>query len=346
MPFDFILFDLINGAAGRWAWLDNTGRGLAVYGLLAVFVAALWPLFAPGRDRATRLIYLRALLLTLLACAILAALETLATRFVLHREVRSRPMNARWVTLLITPETGMAFPAWPVVLSFALAVPMQRVWRPLGIVLYILAGLLAVSLVFVGVNFPFDVISGALLGLAIGATAAAGLLPTRRPFGIIHAVTLLWFLFMAFAVKPASAADIANVPAGTGALHVRVPAAARFLADHDTPQSARDITVEAASNGHLTVAVARVTVTDAESLTLPQVVAITRATANHLFLSWSRLDLLTITVAGRFRRGSGEKVGTLYTATLARQQMPPGGFPAGRPLPGNKFVHPLLLSHR
>lgn len=69
-------------------------------------------------------------------------------------------------TLVDLPAT-YSFPSGHATVSFACATVLALAVPRLSIPLYTLAALIAFSRVYVGVHYPFDVLAGALLGVAI-----------------------------------------------------------------------------------------------------------------------------------------------------------------------------------
>lgn len=341
MPFDFAIFDMINGLAGRFAPLDLLGRLLAVYGLLAALMLAAAPAWLLP-EPATRRQYLRALLMTLLLCALLAAFQHLVTEHVLHHEIRSRPANARWTTLLISPTTAFSFPAWPALLAFALAVPTYRVWRGMGRMMLALGTGIAIALVFVGANYPLDALTGAFVGLVAGHVAWLRSLPpaqrSLRHLAPVSGALAVWLGVLAFTLQPANLADIAIVPTRQFTTHLPLhdPATLHALAEIAPADRVEgDI---AAMRQHAQAGWLRVTL--AAPRTYGEVEQLTRRLANATFSHLPTLDILTISIYARFQRDGGEKVGTVFTVTLARASWPRGGYPPAQPLPGYKYVHP------
>lgn len=339
MQLDFQLFDLINGLAGRWAALDALGRVLGIYGLLGVLLVVLALLWWPHWDSVTRRRYLLALLASIALCAVLAGLEAFVSQ---HHNIRARPANARWATILISAGSELSFPAWSVVLAFALQVPSFRLARRVGLVLAALGTLLALALVYCGVNYPLDVLTGVLLGLAIGFTATllTGLHRPARPWprlAVVWGALAVWAVLLFITIKPASTLDDAHV--ATGALSVTVTPPTRVLTAISAAVRQSQVEMTAATNGHLLVAA--VTVREpSPDVPLTRVTNDARHVVNAAFTSWPQLDFVTISVLAGFPRETGVKVGTLYTATLARQGWPAGGYTATQALPGKKFFHP------
>jgi membrane-associated phospholipid phosphatase len=83
---------------------------------------------------------------------------------------RPRPQLRDLPPLISTP-TELSFPSAHATSSFAGALAFTRMGLPAG-PLYLLAGALAVSRLYLGVHYPSDVIAGAALGTAIAAVAA------------------------------------------------------------------------------------------------------------------------------------------------------------------------------
>lgn len=80
---------------------------------------------------------------------------------------------------LMEVPTTSSFPSGHAATSFACALILARAAPRLTIPLFVLAALIAFSRVYVGVHYPFDVMAGALLGLAV-ATALPRLLAALR----------------------------------------------------------------------------------------------------------------------------------------------------------------------
>ena len=282
--------------------------------------------------------YAGALLLAGALCLVVMGVE-----FLLFRNLRGRPAVGRWTTLLVTPDGVLSFPAWPVVFVAALAVVTWARARAWGGVVWGLTVLIAVAHVFTGMNFPFDVLTGALLGAALGVTALLfldGARPRMSLF-VLWGLLLLWGGTMALIVHPASSgADEGGGPAAVTSDVTLEPPAALLTALHAAVAPAQ-VQVLAAHNARLT-AVSAVVVTPNAALSLPAVTALARATVSTIFTRWPRAGYVTVTVQAVF---PGHKTGTLYTASVARDAMPAGGFPPGTPLPGPKFYHAQYLGH-
>jgi undecaprenyl-diphosphatase len=69
-----------------------------------------------------------------------------------------------WVNVLVNCGSGKSFPSSHAVNSFAQAVLWSRRHPKIGWLAYPLASVIAVSRIFVGVHYPFDVAAGSIIG--------------------------------------------------------------------------------------------------------------------------------------------------------------------------------------
>ena len=98
---------------------------------------------------------------------------------------RDRPplANSEPATLVDLPST-YSFPSGHATVAFACATVLALAVPRLAVPLYALAGLVALSRVYVGVHYPFDVLAGAVLGIVLAlALGRAGRILRRVAVG-------------------------------------------------------------------------------------------------------------------------------------------------------------------
>jgi undecaprenyl-diphosphatase len=156
--------------AHREGWLDPIFVGLSIVGSGALVWLAI----------GVALTVFRRSLAPFLLVAATALLTNLVVSGLKHAVGRDRPpaviLDPR--PLMEVPTTS-SFPSGHAATSFACALVLSRFAPRLTVPLFILAALIAFSRVYVGVHYPFDVLAGTVLGLAL-ATALPRLLEALR----------------------------------------------------------------------------------------------------------------------------------------------------------------------
>jgi undecaprenyl-diphosphatase len=156
---DYAVFRAINGLAGKSRALDVAMIASAKY-LPAVFAIALvllWISWKPLNQRAAFLAGVSAMIALGLGQIIGKLLP------------RPRPYVNHSIQQLIPRSLDTSFPSDHAILGFAVAVVIVRHNKRAGMVLLLLAAIMAVSRVFVGAHYPGDVFGGAVLGSMTGA---------------------------------------------------------------------------------------------------------------------------------------------------------------------------------
>lgn len=166
------LFLAINDFARRTPWLhgampDDAKYGVVLFGLLLVFALV-----------ATRHAESRRLAASGWAC--LAPLIGLALNQPLgHLFHEARPYASHpQVLRLVDVTTDFSFPSDHSVMAGAVAAGLLLATRRLGLTAVVLAALLAFARLYVGAHYPWDVLAGLAVGVAV---AWAGWWVLRRP---------------------------------------------------------------------------------------------------------------------------------------------------------------------
>ncbi|MCX6706551.1 MAG: phosphatase PAP2 family protein [Candidatus Woesearchaeota archaeon] len=150
MGIDYQLFSLVNRFAGQNQYIDYIAVFLAVY---LIFGFAI-------------LILLRINNKKLLITAALSSLLAFESKHLISLfYFRPRPFMDHTVNLIVNRLSDSSFPSNHASVSFAIATSIFFYDRKLGIIAFVMAGLIAVSRVFVGVHYPFDILIGSIIGI-------------------------------------------------------------------------------------------------------------------------------------------------------------------------------------
>ena|SRR3989338_932622 len=152
------IFRFINNLAGQWPWLDTVAIFCAeylMYVLLLIVVVYTVSNYRRWRD-----------------LAIVAIGSALVARLVIAQSIKMLYDHPRpyWllsdVNLLLAKEMESSFPSGHVIFVFALATGVYFYNKSAGRWFLGMAVLVGVARVFVGVHWPYDIIVGAVLGVA------------------------------------------------------------------------------------------------------------------------------------------------------------------------------------
>ena len=160
----------LNSLAGEFAPVDHLARLLASdYLMLGVLCSAAFGLWFAGPDVATRIRFQRA---TLIAAASIGLSNAAVWVASLPFE-RLRPYEEldSAVNLLFYQSTDPSFPSNPVAVAFAGSTAVWLGSRKMGVALLCISAVYALSRVYVGANYPGDVIGGIVIGIMVTAFA-------------------------------------------------------------------------------------------------------------------------------------------------------------------------------
>lgn len=160
MNIDLYFFNLINGLAFKWYWLDFIGFFIAKYS--EYILAVVLVLFLAINFKK----YWRMLLEAIIAAVF--------TRFVLAEIIRwlwsrPRPFVTNNVNLLIDYNAEeSSFPSGHASFYFALSTIVYFYNKKIGIIFYIASLFIVLARVFVGIHWPSDILAGAIIGILVG----------------------------------------------------------------------------------------------------------------------------------------------------------------------------------
>ena len=155
----------------REGWLDPIFVGLSIAGSGALIWLAIGVVLSVLRRNVAPFLYVAAA----------ALLTNLVVTGLKHAVGRDRPP-----AVILDPKplmevpTTSSFPSGHAATSFACALVLARFAPRLTIPLFVLAALIAFSRVYVGVHYPFDVLAGTVLGLALATALPMLLVALRR----------------------------------------------------------------------------------------------------------------------------------------------------------------------
>ncbi len=153
-----VWFAAVHGLSGRNIIADVAAIFFATW--MPYFLGAGFLVFVFLRKGARRRFYIFAE--AALAMILARGIVTSVIRFFFHE---ARPFSVQaFVPLVVTG--GWSFPSGHAALFFALATAMWFANRKWGWWYIVLAAVMAFARVYVGVHWPFDVIGGAVIGIA------------------------------------------------------------------------------------------------------------------------------------------------------------------------------------
>src|SRR3989338_1988996 len=160
MKIDLYFFNLINGFAGRWTWLDYFGIFCAEYlGYVLLFVLALFLLANWKKSWKT-------VFFALAAGVVSRFIIGFLIRFLWFRP---RPFVVEnFIPLIYQNPAEASFPSGHALFYFAISAIIYLCNKKAGILFYIASFFIVISRVFAGVHWPSDILAGAILGILTG----------------------------------------------------------------------------------------------------------------------------------------------------------------------------------
>jgi undecaprenyl-diphosphatase len=163
---NYHLFELINGAAGRYDGVDDLMEFGATW--------LIYPMFAIAAALAGLALYRRRLR-PVIELGLTLFLAFAASTIVAHVSAEVRPFQTHAVHELVAHEPGASMPSDHATAAFALAVGvglfLHRSW---GWMLAVAAVAVGLSRVWVGVHYPGDIGAAAVIAVLAGLTVVVG----------------------------------------------------------------------------------------------------------------------------------------------------------------------------
>ena len=148
---DLQIFQLIHSLAGQNSVVDDFFIFITLFGNLLLFLIILFTRNA-----------------SLILKSIIAYVAVRAIDFGINLlYYRPRPFMVEEVHLLITQKATASFPSGHAMTAFVFATLFYFWNKKYGLVLFVIAFLIAVSRIFVGVHYPLDTLAGIVLGIGI-----------------------------------------------------------------------------------------------------------------------------------------------------------------------------------
>lgn len=158
LALDHYIFQLINGFAFRWVWLDMLGIFFAKYCVYLMVITLL--LFLLRFKNNWKMV-----LMALTSGFVARFLVTGSIRLL---KPRVRPFNINDINLLIDRVNQQSFPSGHASFTFGLATVVYLYNKKWGIVFFVSAFLISLARVFAGVHWPADILAGAVVGIFSG----------------------------------------------------------------------------------------------------------------------------------------------------------------------------------
>ena len=153
---DLYLFNLINGLADKWKWLDFLGIFFARYSEYVLWLILILFLFL-SLKKYGRMVF------ESLAAGILS--KFIITNIIRLFWNRPRPFDVVDVNLLLKIKDEASFPSGHASFYFALSAVIFLYNKKLGYLFFAISFLMVISRVFVGYHWPSDILAGVVIGV-------------------------------------------------------------------------------------------------------------------------------------------------------------------------------------
>lgn len=163
IELDHQLFLFINGFVGNSAFIDNIARSVVndyfVPTLLSLILLGAWFYWDDSKRRDVNQ---KSVVVSILAVGFASLVIVSLMNYFFDRP---RPFDVLETNLLFYKPTDPSFPSNSTVVAFSLATSAFLANKKVGIIALILSAFYGLTRIFVGVHFPLDVLTGAIIGI-------------------------------------------------------------------------------------------------------------------------------------------------------------------------------------
>jgi len=160
LNLDLYFFNLINGFAGKWAWLDYIEMFFAQYCEWFLWLALI--LFLAINVKKNWKVFFEAFLAAGISKFVLAEI-------IRWLWFRPRPFVVlNFIPLINQSADEASFPSGHASFYFAMSTIVYLYNKKAGAIFYIVSALIVLARVFCGVHWPSDILVGVLLGILVG----------------------------------------------------------------------------------------------------------------------------------------------------------------------------------
>lgn len=156
---DIYVFQLINGLAGKWIWLDTLGIFFAEY-FEYILVLCLFLFLLKSFKK-----YWQMIAQAIFACVISRLVFTEIIRLFAPRP---RPFVENQISQLINHASTPAFPSGHAAFYFAISTVIYFYNKKAGYFFFLASFLICLGRVFCGIHWPLDILAGAIVGIFSG----------------------------------------------------------------------------------------------------------------------------------------------------------------------------------
>jgi len=155
---NYFIFQVINGVAGHWDWIDDIMEFLA-QDIVWIMIAMLAIFWFTRKEQYQRSVFY--------ACLTAALALVLASMVISPGVNHPRPFITHIVNQLIPHSADASFPSDHSTIAFSFGFCVQFYHRKWGIVAISMAVLTGIARVYVGVHYPFDIAGAAALAFVM-----------------------------------------------------------------------------------------------------------------------------------------------------------------------------------